>query len=295
MEDQEYTYFKEQIRKLTGIDLDDYKSAQMRRRLEGFLTRIPGTGVVPYCKLLERDPEALQRLKDFLTINVSEFFRDAEQFKILKDSVLPELRRNSSTATLNVWSAGCSIGAEPYTLAMILEENWSQGNYRILATDLDQQVLAKAKAGGPYTEAEIKNVPKDLRQKYMTQSGENYQTADSLKRKITFRQQNMLKDKFDRGFDLIVCRNVVIYFTDEAKSLLNQGFRDSLKDNGVLFIGATETLLDAQNLGFKRLHASFYSKTPTPRGQEAITSRFQKTEAPRPSIKSSANLGRTGR
>ncbi|MFQ6027964.1 MAG: CheR family methyltransferase [Dehalococcoidia bacterium] len=263
MEDQEYNHLKGQILKLTGIDLSDYKSQQMRRRLDGFLARFPGSGVVPYCQMLERDPAALQRLTDFLTINVSEFFRDAEQFQVFRTRILPELLRSSPS--LRIWSAGCSIGAEPYSLAMILEECWPQGDYRILATDLDQQVLVKARAGGPYTEADVKNVSKDLLLKYFARSGADYQVVDRLKKKIVFRQHNMLKDPFERDFDLIVCRNVVIYFTDEAKAQLNQEFRNSLKDKGVLFIGGTETLLDAQDLGLQRLHASFYGKVSAPR------------------------------
>ena len=83
MTDEEYVYLQAQIRKLTGIDLTHYKTAQMRRRLDGFLSHFPGFGVAPYCQMLARDPEALQRLKDFLTINVSEFFRDTDQFNVL--------------------------------------------------------------------------------------------------------------------------------------------------------------------------------------------------------------------
>lgn len=259
MEDQEYTYLKDHIRKLTGIDLDHYKTQQMRRRLEGFLARIPDTSVVPYCKLLERDPDALSRLKDFLTINVSEFFRDTVHFEMLKTKVFPELLSN--TDSLKVWSAGCSIGAEPYTMAMILEELQPDGNYRIFGTDLDSQVLNKAKAGGPYTAADVKNVPKHTMLKYFTKTGDTYQVVDKIRGKVSFQQQNLLKDTFSRGFDLIVCRNVVIYFSDAAKHKLNQEFHSSLKDNGILFIGGTETLLDAQALGFKRTYTSFYQKT----------------------------------
>ena len=269
MTDEEYNYLKEQILRVTGVDLDSYKSQQMRRRLDGFLTRFPGSGVGPYCEMLQKDTEAQQRLKDFLTINVSEFFRDNEQFNVLKNKILPELV-SKTPSSIKIWSAGCSIGAEPYSVAMILDEINPKCDYRILATDLDQTILAQAKAGGPYKENDLKNVNKLQLTKYFTQTERKYTVVDKLKAKIDFRQQNLLKANYPRGFDLIICRNVVIYFTDDAKREINQGFYHSLKDNGILFIGGTETLLDAQDLGFKRLVTSFYARTPVARSTPSL-------------------------
>ena len=258
MTDEEYGYLQEQIRKLTGIDLTDYKTDQMRRRLDGFIARIPGSGVAPYCQMLARDPEALLRLKDFLTINVSEFFRDTDQFNMLRTQILPELLKKGTP--INIWSAGCSMGAEPYSVAIALNELDPKAQVRILGTDLDQTILTRARAGGPYSEADIKNVSKHLRQKYFTKGDEGYRVLDSVKARVQFRQQNLLKDTFAKGFDLIICRNVVIYFSDEAKRTLNRGFYKSLNENGVFFIGGTESLLDAHALGFARINSSFYRK-----------------------------------
>ena len=269
MTDEEYNYLKEQILRVTGVDLESYKSQQMRRRLDGFLNRFPGSGVGPYCALLQKDPEAQQRLKDFLTINVSEFFRDNEQFQVLKTKILPELV-SKSPSSIKIWSAGCSIGAEPYSVAMILDEINPKCDYRILATDLDQTILAQAKAGGPYKEADLKNVNKLQLTKYFTRTDQKYAVVDKLKAKIDFRQQNLLKSNYPKGFDLIICRNVVIYFTDDAKREIYQGFYNSLKHNGILFIGGTETLLDAQELGFKRLVTSFYARAPVTRSAPSL-------------------------
>ena len=216
-------------------------------------------GVAPYCQMLARDPAALQRIKDFLTINVSEFFRDTDQFNVLRTQILPELLKKGTA--INIWSAGCSLGAEPYSVAITLNELDSKAQFRILGTDLDQTILTKARAGGPYCAADVKNVSKHLRQKYFTTCEEGYRVLDSVKARIQFRQQNLLKDSFAKGFDLIICRNVVIYFSDEAKRTLNPGFYQSLNDNGVLFIGETESLLDAQALGFTRMSSSFYRRT----------------------------------
>ncbi|MDA0734664.1 MAG: protein-glutamate O-methyltransferase CheR [Chloroflexi bacterium] len=270
MTDQEYTYLQETILRLTGINLESYKTQQMRRRLEGFIARIPGSGVGPYCEMLQKDKEAQQRLKDFMTINVSEFFRDSDQFTVLKNRILPGIIAKSASPVL-IWSAGCSIGAEPYSLAIMMNELAPKRDYRITATDLDQTILNKAKAGGPYKQADLKNVNKQQLMKYFTRSDEDFKVVDSLKAKIDFRQQNLLTDTFAKGFDLIICRNVVIYFTDEAKRKINQGFYNSLKEDGILFIGGTETLLDAQQLGFKRMSASFYEKTPASDAAQPVT------------------------
>ena len=257
MNDQEFEYLKKKILALTDIDLNYYKAQQMRRRLDGLVTNESGS-VAEYCKRIERDEGALKKLSNFLTINVSEFFRDANQFQQLRTAILPELLGNSER--LNIWSAGCSIGAEPYSVTMMLENLTPGKKHRIVATDIDQAVLAKAKNGGPYSSSDIANVDKALLLKYFTRSDDGYQVIDSIKRRVDFKRHNLLKDSFEHGFDLIMCRNVVIYFSDEAKRTLYTGFYNSLKEGGIMFIGATETLLDASGLGLVRIHNCFYRK-----------------------------------
>ncbi len=257
MNDQEYDYITRVIRKLTGIDLDNYKSQQMRRRLTGLIASQAG-GVPEYCELVKKNKDALKKLRNFLTINVSEFFRDIEQFNILKTKVLPELL--SRNPSLKVWSSGCSHGGEPYSIAILLEEIAPGRHHRVLGTDIDDETLARARAGGPYSSADVSNVAAKYLLKYFTRSDDQYYVSDHLKRKVEWKRQNLLSDKFERNFDLIVRRNVVIYFTDEAKDSLYKGFHQSLNPNGNLFIGATETLLNASSLGFERLHNCFYRK-----------------------------------
>jgi chemotaxis protein methyltransferase CheR len=261
LKDQEYAYLKKTIRRLIDLDLDSYKSEQMRRRLDGFIDRSSPGGVALFCKVLERDTVVLSKLKDFLTINVSEFFRDFSQFSLLKSQILPQLLRRSPS--LNIWSAGCSIGAEAYSIAMTLGEISPGITHRILATDLDTQILSRAIAGGPYSKSEVANVEKHRLLKHFTAGGKGYMISDKVKKFVEFRQQNLLVDKFERSFDLILCRNVMIYFSDEAKSKLHQGFCDSLKEGGVLFLGGTEGLADAKGLGLTRLNNSIYQKIAT--------------------------------
>jgi chemotaxis protein methyltransferase CheR len=203
---------------------------------------------------------------------VSEFFRDKDQYDILRIRILPELIRNSPR--LNIWSAGCSNGAEPYSVAIILEEIASYHRHRVLATDIDAGILARAKAGGPYIPSDVRNVDKKLLSKYFRQEGDEYWVNDRIRQKVEFKQQNLLLDPFEKGFDFIVCRNVVIYFADEAKRKLYHRFFDSLKDNGVFFMGGTETMLGVADLPFEKICASFHRKSvegEKPRSERART------------------------
>jgi len=258
MTDEEYTYLKKKIGELTRFDLDNYGSKQMMRRLDAFIVRSKIIGVAQYCKLLERDPEEVEKLQDFLTINVSEFFRDKVPFSLLKEKILPGLLQEK--LQLNIWSAGCSNGSEAYSVAILLDRLSPYRTHRILATDIDKNILLQAASGGPYHAPDIRNVPEDLVKKYFKQDGEDYRIIDAIRNKVTFKQHDLTRDPFESNFDLIICRNVVIYFNDEAKKKLRRKFIDALNVNGVLFIGATETMLDALDTGFLRLSPCFYKK-----------------------------------
>jgi len=208
--------------------------------------------------LLENTPAEVDKLEDFLTINVSEFFRDAAHFTVLKEQILPIILQEN--LQLNIWSAGCSNGAEAYSVAILLDRLSPYRKHRILATDIDKNIFAQANAGGPYRAADIRNVPPELVGKYFQQTGDCYKVADHIRSKVTFKQHDLTRDPFENNFDLIICRNVVIYFTEEAKKKLRRRFIDAMKLNGILFIGATETMLDASDTGFMRLSPCFYKK-----------------------------------
>ena len=267
---KEYELVKLKVKKLTGLSLDAYKVEQMMRRLDAYISRSGYAGVVPFCVAIEKDGEVLQMLMNFLTINVSKFFRDAEQFQVLKTRVIPDLL--SKSKSLNVWSAGCSIGAEPYSVAMMLAELSPNGKHRILATDLDDQSLDRAQAGGPYSESHLEQVTSGIKLKNFVKSDEGYVVAPKFRTMVDFRRHNLLNDRFEDGFDLIMCRNVTIYFTEQTKSELNRKFANSLKDDGILFIGSTESLLDSQTLGLKRMYASFFSKDASKKSSELTPS-----------------------
>lgn len=257
MDDKDWVAFKQKLHAKSGINLNDYKPAQMQRRIGNMMSRNGAGSYLDFFSKLEADPKLYKDFIDFLTINVTEFFRTPEKFDELEKRVIPDLLKQSSK--LSIWSAGCSIGAEPYSLAIMLNELTPQTKHRILATDLDVEMLAKAKQGS-YTANELKNLPPARLKKYFTQADGLSTINSDIKTRVEFQRHNLLVDKFETGFDLILCRNVVIYFTEEAKDGLYRRFFASLKPGGVLFVGGTEAILNFRDIGFAHYLPFFYRK-----------------------------------
>jgi len=258
MTDEEYCYLTRKIRKLTGIELNNYKNRQMRRRLEHLLLSSNFADVISYCSLLENDPTMVEKLKDFLTINVSEFFRDPKYFHLLMTDILPEMLKQRTRLT--IWSAGCSNGAEPYSVAMILDQLSPFSHHRILATDIDQKCLEKAKDGGPYYPNEVRNVPAHFFGKYLVETEDGYKVTEKIRQSVIFKQHDLLQDPVDEKFDLILCRNVLIYLTEQAKYSTYQKLHHALRENGILFVGAAEIILNPAAVGFEIYSPLFYRK-----------------------------------
>lgn len=258
METEIYTQVKHSIRGLLDINLDYYKDEQMKRRLDSWLVRSGAPSWADYLRRLRTDATELARLRDYLTINVSSFFRDPERWDALRKTILPELLNHRPR--LRVWSAGCSIGLEPYSLAILLDEVSPGRRHQLLATDLDRGALGKAKARGPYSADDVQNVTTSQRQHYFEPGGPPWFIQPNVASRITFREQNMLADEFEGDFDLIVCRNVVIYFTEAAKAELYRKFNQALRPGGILFVGGTEIVPHAQTLGFRNHGISFYER-----------------------------------
>lgn len=259
MNDLEYRCLKNKVQELTDIDLDDYKARQMRRRLDSFVARHNASDIAAYCDMLDRNTGLLDALRNFLTINVSEFFRDPKSFQILETATVPELLRYRPD--LNVWSAGCANGAEAYSIAIILDKLSPCGNHRVLATDIDESSMARGMSGGPYRAAEVRNVPRHRLLGYFTSSKDGYRVIDRLREKVEFRRHNMLHDSYEQGFDLIACRNVLIYLCEKAQSQILQALYQSLRENGILFVGGTETVRNIGQPDFTRLQQCFYRKS----------------------------------
>lgn len=255
LETDNYEKFKKDILQLAGIDLNSYKEKQMRRRINTLITKNNVKTYNDYVALIKKDKEKFDQFINFLTINVSEFYRNPDQWKILEGQVFPELIKKFGK-NLKIWSAACSTGDEPYSLVMALSRQVPLANIKIIATDIDNQVLDTARMG-LYNEKSIASVPDDLKKKYFTKVGSSYQISDEIKKRVEFKKHDLLKDPYPSGCNLIVCRNVVIYFTEEAKDVIYQKFNKALQPGGVLFIGSTEQIMNYRELGFDR-HTSFF-------------------------------------
>ena len=255
LETDNYEKFKKDILQLAGIDLNSYKEKKMRPRINTLITKNNVKTYNDYVALIKKDKEKFDQFINFLTINVSEFYRNPDQWKILEGQVFPELIKKFGK-NLKIWSAACSTGDEPYSLVMALSRQVPLANIKIIATDIDNQVLDTARMG-LYNEKSIASVPDDLKKKYFTKVGSSYQISDEIKKRVEFKKHDLLKDPYPSGCNLIVCRNVVIYFTEEAKDVIYQKFHKALQPGGVLFIGSTEQIMNYRELGFDR-HTSFF-------------------------------------
>ena len=259
METWEYNYVQRRLLELTGIDLSCYKSAQMGRRLTAYLARSGQSSWPSFFRAIERNPIEIARLEQYLTINVSSFFRDVERYRYLRATILPRLLRERPS--LRVWSAGCSRGHEPYSLAILLADITSlYRRHQILGTDVDRAVLETAAAGGPYPPNEVDAMPEELRSQYLRAEQGRYWVTRHIQQRVSFHRHDLLADPFQTGLDLIVCRNVAIYFTAEVKDQLYRRFRDALRPGGVLFVGATEIFSSAADAGLELVGPSFYRR-----------------------------------
>ena len=254
----DYEYFKKAVLDLTKIDLDAYKEKQMKRRIDTLIAKNKITGYDNYVAALKKDNRLFEEFVNYLTINVSEFYRNPEQWQIMDREIIPDLIKRFGK-NLKIWSAACSTGDEPYSLVMALSRHLPLNQIKIYATDLDKQVIATAKTG-LYVEKSIASVPDDFKKKYFTKVGPSYQISNEIKSRVEFKEHNLLKDTYPTDYHLIVCRNVLIYFTEEAKDEVFRKFQKSLKSGGFLFIGSTEQIINHREIGFERRNSFFYEK-----------------------------------
>lgn len=254
----DYEYFKKAVFDLTSIDLNAYKEKQMKRRIDTLIAKNGVVGYDKYVQVLKTDKTRFEEFVNYLTINVSEFYRNPDQWQLLDKEIFPELL-NRFGKNLKIWSAACSTGDEPYSLVMALTRHLPLNQIKILATDIDKQVIAKAKVG-LYGEKSLVGVPADLKAKYFTKIGPSYQIAQEIKDRVEFKESNLLEDLYPSSCDLIVCRNVLIYFTEEAKEEIYRKFEKALKPGGILFIGSTEQIINYREIGYERKNSFFYIK-----------------------------------
>ena len=254
-----YEKFKEEVFKLTKIDLSAYKERQMKRRIDALIAKHNVTSYNTYVNMLKSDKKIFDEFVNYLTINVSEFYRNPEQWVILEKEILPKLF-NKFGKPLKIWSAACSTGDEPYSLVMLLSKFMPLNQIKIIATDIDLQVMEKAKAG-LYLDKSLKGLPKEFIDKYFSKINDRtYEISEQIKSRVEFKQHNLLKDEYPSSCDLIVCRNVMIYITEEAKKDIYINFNKALKKEGILFVGSTEQIIQPKQLGYTSAKSFFYEK-----------------------------------
>ena len=276
----DYKYLKDKILSLTGVDLNSYKEAQMKRRIDQLINKKGISDYPGYIELLKHDKDAMEEFLNHFTINVSNFYRNPEQWEFMDKDVIPLLIERFGK-NLKIWSAACSTGDEPYSLVMALSKHIPLNMIRIYATDIDKTILYKAKRG-IYVEKSLEDIPKEFRTKYFTkiegaelediikQPGNSdlktlrcaFKISDEIKNRVTFKQANLLEPKdYPKDYHLIVCRNVLIYFTEEAKDNVFRRFHDSLVHDGILFIGSTEQITNYREIKYTRKNSFFYERT----------------------------------
>jgi chemotaxis protein methyltransferase CheR len=254
-----YEAFKQSIYDMTKIDLNSYKERQMKRRIEALITKHNIDSYNEYVIKLKTDKAIYDEFINYITINVSEFFRNPEQWLLLEKEVFPYLMDHFGK-DLKIWSAACSTGDEPYSLVMLLSKFLPLNKIKIIATDIDRQVMDKAKTG-LYHEKSLKGLPEEFIKKYFVMiNDKTYQISDQVKACVEFKQHDLLREAYPANCDLIVCRNVLIYFTDEAKNKIYMDFHKALKKDGLLFVGSTEQIIQAQQIGFSCFKSFFYKK-----------------------------------
>ncbi|NLP34362.1 MAG: protein-glutamate O-methyltransferase CheR [Clostridiales bacterium] len=254
-----YEVFKQSIYNLTTIDLNSYKERQMKRRIDALITKHGINSYADYVVKLKSDKVIYDEFINYITINVSEFFRNPEQWNLLENEILPNLFKQFGK-NLKIWSAACSTGDEPYSMVMLLSKFMPLDNIEIIATDIDRKVLEKANCG-LYHVKSLKNVPDVFMDKYFTKiTDTSYQISEKIKSCVKFKQHDLLRDPYPSNCDLIICRNVLIYFTDEAKDRIYSSFNSALNKDGILFVGSTEQIIQAAQIGFMNYRSFFYKK-----------------------------------
>lgn len=255
-----FNEFSSHVFKLTQVPLHYYKSDQMIRRINNIMTKHNCSTYEEYLFKLKTDSHIYNEFINHLTINVSEFYRNPIQWEILENQVLVPLLRNKKE--LKIWSSACSSGDEPYTMAMILSKHMPLDKIKILATDIDAEIIEKAKLG-IYATRSVTNVPTEMLTKYFKQDGPYYCIDERIKNCVEFKKMDLLTADYPKDFDIIICRNVLIYFTNEAKYMVFDNFSKALGKEGVLFIGNTEQIPNPSSFDLQAIETFFYKKSST--------------------------------
>ncbi len=274
LDDQAFQRISDIAYKEAGLAIASSKAAMVHTRLARRLRALNFDNYEEYCALVESQEGDIERreLISALTTNVSHFFREDHHFERLQQEIIPELRQKlEKGGRIRIWSAGCSNGQEPYTIAVTLLETGpipAGADIKILATDIDPKVIKFARAG-VYDERMLSGMPDQLREKYFKPMGDptakQWRVDDKLKELISFRELNLLHDwPMKGGFDIIFCRNVVIYFDEKTQNQLWKKFSEALSPGGWLFLGHSERISEESIIDLPSVGMTTYRRAPIP-------------------------------
>jgi chemotaxis protein methyltransferase CheR len=243
--DDEFSAIIERLRNLRQFDLGQYKDRCVRRRIAKRLRACKVADFATYLKLLDIDRNELDTLLATISIHVSQFFRNPDTFRIIEQKILPSICRQARTAgrnKLTLWSAGCATGEEPYSLALMVEDLSADDlDIHVLATDISEPVLETARTG-LFDISRMKEVPSAVRDKYFSAEGLRYRLIEPVQKLVAFQQHNLMTDSDYPAADLILCRNVLIYFSRSEQEKILLRFAAALPPGGVLILGRSEII-----------------------------------------------------
>jgi len=259
LQQTEFKKIQERIYHYCGINLHEGKQALVRSRVMKRIRKLGLKGFTHYIKYLENDSsgEEFLALVDVLTTNKTSFFRESQHFDFIVKHVLPALNGRR----VKWWSAGCSSGQEPVTCSIVIQEqNINPRSIKILGTDISRDVIQTAKQG-IYPAKDLEGINSNIVKKYFQEvDGYQYQTAQNVRDMITYGRLNLKKDwPLDGPFQVIMCRNVMIYFNRETQKELVQRFRNILEPGGYLFLGHSESIASADRK-FENVSPAVYRK-----------------------------------
>ena len=255
----DYLAFCEGVRKLSAIDLSQYKRGQMERRIRSFAQRKGSADLADYLNMLRTSKDELEDFLDRMTINVSQLWRNPEQWDLIGRETLPELAGHGRP--LSVWSAGCSYGAEAYTVAALCREHIPAARTTIRGTDIDKRMVERARRGW-FSAEDARTAPPALLERHFTPADGGFQARRELIAMCTFEVGDLLRMNVPAGrLDLVLCRNTVIYFNDEVRNALHERLAASLRPGGYLVIGSTERVQDPRAVDLTPTHPFVYRKS----------------------------------
>lgn len=243
--DADFDLFRKVIYDESGITFSTTNRSILDSRLKERLREKKMTDIKDYYTLISSDKEEMKLLLDSVTTNLTRFFRNQPHFDALENYVIPhvlERKKSRGDTVVKIWSAGCSTGEEPYTIAMILKKILPPPyTFEIIASDLSLKSLMVGKQGF-YDNSKITGIPPEYLEKYMIKRDNGYQVCDDIMKRIRFDYHNLKYDAGLRNLDIIFCRNVLIYFDEAAQLATINHFYDSLASQAYLFIGHSESL-----------------------------------------------------